>query len=160
MVIIQSKASTKISFPIFTQYILPLSNPRFHKKLTLLRYHKGFSAKVNSGKFKFLGEKRKHPCKTKAFFKACCLLLQGILYEISKVSFRWSLELDSVKEDWVKKHGLMCNNWFNSSFEPPSSQRKNWFKIRQSQITEIDTKTKPLNLFIIFSLALELNEKP
>ena len=35
-----------------------LSKSRHHKKLTLLRFHKGFPAKVNSGKFKNVKETR------------------------------------------------------------------------------------------------------
>jgi len=31
---------------------IPLSKSQHHKKLTLLRFHKGFPAKANSGKFK------------------------------------------------------------------------------------------------------------
>ena len=49
----------------FTPSLLPLSNSRHHKKLTFLRFHKGFSAKVNSGKFKLFLKKGRIRAKPK-----------------------------------------------------------------------------------------------
>ena len=79
----------------FTPSLLPLSNSRQNKKLTFLRFHKGFSSKVNSGKCKLLLKKGRIRAKPKHFPKcpdslnffliSRCLLLQRTLYEISKM---------------------------------------------------------------------------
>jgi len=46
----------------------PPSKSQHHKKLTLLRFHKGFRAKANSGKFKTFFKRRTMRLEKKSFF--------------------------------------------------------------------------------------------